>query len=207
MTPARVTQLTRFLLIRHGVTDHLGERISGRMPGVHLNERGQRSLARLRKEVLAIGVKRIFSSPLERCRETAEAIAEGKAITLKDEFLELDFGDWTGLTFDDLHRLEDWKRYNRQRSAVRTPGGESAYDVQFRAVHGLREIREENGGGVFAIITHADVIRALLCFALGMPLDFLLRLQIDPASLTEIEMDEHGMRVLRANWRPPADEC
>jgi probable phosphoglycerate mutase len=149
----------------------------------------------------------MFSSPLERCRETAQALAGGKAVTLRDEFLELDFGDWTGLTFDHLHRLEDWKRYNRQRSAVRAPGGESAYDVQYRAVGGLHQIREQNGAGVFAIVTHADVIRALLCFVLGMPLDFLLKLHIDPASLTEIEMDEHGMRVLRVNWRPSTDEC
>lgn len=207
MTPAILTKSTRFLLIRHGLTDHLGERISGRMPGVHLSDAGQRSLWRLGKEARAAKFDEIFSSPLERCRETAEAIAGGKAVLIRDDFLESDFGKWTGLTFDDLHRLDDWKRYNRQRSAVRAPDGESAYDVQYRAVRGLWQIRECFGGRVFAIVTHADVIRALVCFVLGMPLDYLLRLHIDPASLTEIEMDEHGMRVLRVNWQPPADEC
>jgi probable phosphoglycerate mutase len=199
--------LTRFLLIRHGITDHLGQRISGRMPGVRLSSEGRNSLAGLQKSVSAAGVTQVFSSPLERCRETAEGIAGGKNVTLRDEFQELDFGDWTGLTFSELHDLEAWKRYNRQRSTVKAPGGESAYDVQHRAVAGLLRIREENSSGVFAIVTHADVIRAVVCFMIGAPLDFLLRIQIDPASVTEIEIGEHGMRVLSVNSLPQKHEC
>ena len=207
MTPANLTKSIRFLLIRHAVTSHLGERISGRMPGVHLTPAGLSSLQKLEKEIRAIGFREIFSSPLERCRETAEAIAGGKPVLLRDEFLELDFGEWTGLRFEELHRLDEWRRYNRHRSAIRAPGGECAYDVQYRAVRGLFEIQESFGYGVFTIVTHADVIRALLCYVLQMSLDHLLRIHIEPASITEIEFDEYGMRVLRVNWQPSEYEC
>lgn len=172
------------------------------MPGVSLSPEGRESLSGLQKVVSGDGVKQVFSSPLERCRETAEVIAGEKSVTLRDEFQELDFGEWTGLTFSELHGLEAWRRYNAHRSTVKAPGGESAYDVQHRAVTGLLRIREENDSGVFAIVTHADVIRAVVCFVLAAPLDFLLRVQIDPASVTEIEVGEHGMRVLRVNSVP-----
>jgi broad specificity phosphatase PhoE len=206
VTPANLTEPSRFLLFRHGVTDHLSERITGRMPGVHLNAAGLQMANKMANELRAAGFRQLFSSPLERCRETAEVVADGAPIICWDEFLELDFGDWTGMTFEELHRREDWNRYNGQRSAVRAPAGESAYDVQCRTVRGLRRIREEYGGGSFAISTHADVIRAIVCFVLGMSLDFLLRLQIDPASITEIELTQHGMRLLRLNWQPSGNE-
>ena len=202
MTPVNLTEPSQFLLLRHGVTDHLGERITGRMPGVHLNAAGLEMANKIANELRSAGFSQLFSSPLERCRETAEVVADGRSIICWDEFVELDFGDWTGMTFEELYRREDWNRYNRQRSVVRAPAGESAYDVQCRAIRGLHRIRDEYGSGRFAISTHADVIRAIVCFVLGMSLDLLLRLQIDPASITEIELGEFGMRLLRLNWQP-----
>ncbi len=184
--------MIRILLIRHGNTELLGRVLYGRMPEIHLSSKGLRQA-----EILAQALKEryrlaeVISSPLERAIETARPIAKLQDLSFStDEGLnELDFGSWMGMPFPELHGSDHWKQYNDLRSTTSPPGGESMLAVQARAWTSLEKIRErhrDSKEAIAAMITHGDVIRALLVLLLGMPLDHLSRLEIAPASVSEI---------------------
>ena len=122
--------------------------------------------------------------------ETASIIAgcQNLNVEMDDRLNEMQFGEWTGLTFESLQGLDGWRRYNNNRSLQHAPGGETLMQVQARAWESVSEITERHVEKTVAVITHADVIRALLILFLGMPLDQLLRIRIDPASLTEVTL-------------------
>jgi broad specificity phosphatase PhoE len=192
--------MARFLLIRHGATAAIGQVLSGRTPGVHLTAKG-RTQAQVLAKVLKnrYALKGILSSPLERAIETAQPIAEaqGLSISLDDHFIEFDFGEWTGLAFSELDRRPEWREYNRYRSLYSAPRGESLADVQRRAWNGIQAVCPAIGDQTVAIVSHADVIRAVLLLVLGMPLDNVLRLAIPLASITELQVGE-GAPVVRS---------
>ena len=135
--------MTRLYLIRHGENDFvLRGAIAGRQPGIHLNDTGHAQAERLAHELHREGIERIYSSPLERCRETAEPLARRIGIKIEptDELLELDFGDWTGRTFAELDGCETWHRYNQFRSGTRIPGGELMLETQARVVGFVQDL-------------------------------------------------------------------
>jgi broad specificity phosphatase PhoE len=181
--------MTRILLIRHGSTDLLGRVLYGRMPGVHLNEEGRRQ-ARAAGQALnaRYTIDVVISSPLERATETAHFIAgpQNLEVSTDQGLNELEFGSWMGKPFSDLKQCEEWRHFNQLRSLTRAPGGESLIDVQARAWKSLENIQARHPDGTVAAITHGDVIRALLLLLLGMPLDHILRLEVAPASVSEI---------------------
>ena len=174
------------------------EGLCGRTPGIRLNEEGERQASAvgsaLRKEVELAAV---YTSPLERAVETAERIARPQNLTVarRDGLNELDFGSWRGLSFGELHERGDWHSYNRHRSLESAPGGESLAQVQTRAWRCLQEIMAAHDGQTVAAVSHGDVIRALLLLLLGMPLDFILRIEVGPASVTEIRFEDGEPRV------------
>src|SRR3982751_4279596 len=96
--------MTRFLLIRHAMTDSVGKSISGRSKGIHLNAEGITQAQELAVRLTNLSVDSIYSSPLERAVETALPVAEllGHHTTVWEDFLEIDFGDWTGSTIEAL---------------------------------------------------------------------------------------------------------
>lgn len=193
--------MTTFLLIRHAAGDHVGKTIVGRSPGVHLNELGRRQADRLAEQLSAEPVQAIYSSPLERARETAEPIARrlGLEVRTADEITELDFGDWTGRSLDELAADPTWQRFNTFRSGTRIPGGELMQEVQTRIVSYIERLRTESPEGSIALVSHGDVIRGAVAYYLGMPLDLLLRLEISPASVTAIAIAGEGPQVLYVN--------
>lgn len=181
--------MTRILLIRHGSTDLLGRVLYGRMPGVHLNEQGRkqaRGVGKGLKERYVIDA--VVSSPLERATETAQLIADpyGLDVATDEGLNELDCGMWIGKPFPELKESESWSQYNQLRSLVRAPGGESLLEVQARAWKSLESIQSRCPETTVAAITHGDVVRSLLLLLLGMPLDHISRLEIEPASVSEI---------------------
>lgn len=197
--------MIRILLIRHGSTDLLGRVLYGRMPGVHLNAEG-----RQRAQKVADALKKryplteVVSSPMERAIETAQFIssAQGLGISVDEGINEIDFGSWKGESFEDLAKSEGWKRYNEIRSVYRPPGGEFLTEVQTRAWGTLQTIiarhRNEDMPTV-AVVTHGDVIRALLMLLLGMPVDYIHRFEIAPASVSEIVLGHGQPRVCTMN--------
>jgi probable phosphoglycerate mutase len=127
---------------------------------------------------------------MERTVETANilAAAEGVNVEVDSRFNELDFGAWQGTTFAKLMEYPLWAEYNQYRSIHRPPGGESVIEVQGRAWKGIQSLCERFGQSTVLVVSHADVIRSILVLALGMPPDNILRLDIPPASISELSV-------------------
>lgn len=192
--------MTTFLLIRHAHNDFLGRGIAGRTPGVHLNDVGKRESDSLAAS-LAVQVDAIYSSPLERARETAEPLAArtGLPIQIAEELLEIDFGEWSGRSVEELRALDTWRVFNTFRSSVRIPGGETLVEVQSRMLGFIQRIAREMPGARVALFSHGDPLKTVLAYYLGMPLDFLMRLELSPASVSSLDLSEHGVRVAYIN--------
>lgn len=145
----------------------------------------------------------MYSSPLERARETAAAIAGPQDLEVAEAtgLNEVDFGEWTGRSFADLEGDERWGRFNSARSITRIPGGEMMLEVQARAVAELLSLAEHHREAVVVAVSHGDVLRSVLAFVLGLSLDQMHRLEVDPASVSTIEVQPWGARVLAINDR------
>ena len=191
---------TNFLFIRHGAHDYLGRAIAGRLPGVHLNELGRKQAEHLAAKLSLLPVDAIYSGPLERVRETAEPICRHFNLPhqVADEFTEIGVGEWQDRPFTELSQLTLWQQINTFRSSTQFPGGELMLEVQVRALRKLNELRGKHRFVV--VVTHGDVVRAVMAHFLGMHLDLFLRIEIDPASLSLVEYgDDYAIvRLLNA---------
>jgi broad specificity phosphatase PhoE len=189
------------LLIRHGETDWLGERLAGRLPEIHLNARGREKADALAAMLRPIPLEKIYSSPLERAIETAEPTARAAGLQIiRDERLqEVDFGELTGKPFTELRGTPIWQEVHHTPAMVRYPGGESLADAQDRVVRMVEEIRAAAGHGNVALFTHADAIRLTLAHFLQMPLAAYHVLITDPASVSVILAGEKTIRVAGIN--------
>jgi probable phosphoglycerate mutase len=195
--------MTLFHLLRHGERVD-GRVLAGRMDGIGLTERGRAEIAAVAELLADDAVAAIYASPLQRTRESAEIVAArlGLPIVYRDDLIELDFGEWTGFTFDEIRADPRWPPWNTRRSLATIPGGESMRAVQRRIVDGLLAIGEAHPEAAVVLVSHGDVIRAALVFALGMPLDFYNRIEVGLGSLSTLRIDEAGVRVLAINRRP-----
>ena len=191
--------MTLFYLVRHAHTDAVGHTLAGRATGYGLNQRGWEEAARLAGMFRDLHVPCICVSPRLRARETAGAIAAVTGAPVRDEagLDEIDFGAWTGLSFHDLQGQPQWQGWNAFRSLEGTPGGETMLQVQARAVDVLQRLHAE--GGAYVLVSHADVVRAILAYALGTPLDLMQRITVDPASLSVVELLDRDLRVTLVN--------
>lgn len=192
---------TTFLLIRHGAHVLGGGRIAGRSEEARLSPLGIEQAARMTERVAALPVKAIYSSPVRRCRETAQPLAQrlNLPVQLNDALAEIDFGQWQGQTIDALRPQEPWKQWNAFRSGSTTPGGESMLAVQTRIVAEMLRLRPLHDNEVIALVSHADVIKAATAYFLGVPLDLFLRIEISLASVSVINIGDYGPWVLCVN--------
>ena len=193
--------MTTLLLVRHGHTDAAGKRLTGRAPGVHLNELGRRQAERLVERLDGVRIDTIVSSPLERCRETAAPLAKarGRAVDVGRAWIEVGYGEWTGRSISQLRRTKLWRRVMFAPSNVRFPGGESLLQVQGRAVDATLDIAARHARGTVVVVSHADVIRLLVAHVAGMHADHLQRLSIDTASSTAVSISDGFARLLTVN--------
>jgi probable phosphoglycerate mutase len=189
------------LLVRHAMCDPVGRSLAGRTPGVHLNAEGRAQAEQLAERVGDLRLDGVYSSPLERARETAAPVARCARVEVEpvEAFTELDFGAWTGCTFSELEGDGLWRRFNTQRSVARPPGGESMLEVQARVVEGLDELRRRHPDGRVMVVSHADVIRSVVAHLAGIPLDLFQRLEISPASVTTVELGADHMLIKSVN--------
>jgi broad specificity phosphatase PhoE len=193
-----------FHLLRHGEHGLLGRVLAGRMPGVGMTERGRAEIAAQAERLAGEKIAAIYASPLQRTRETAEIVAErlGLPIGFRDDLIELDFGEWTGATFDSIRADPRWQAWSTQRSLATIPGGESMRAVQQRVVATVVELSERHPHETVLLVSHGDVIRSALVFLLGMPLDFYNRIEIGQGSISTVRIDTSGIRILALNDRP-----
>jgi broad specificity phosphatase PhoE len=112
---------------------------------------------------------------------------------------EVNFGRWSGQTFEALEGDPLWRRWNTVRSLVRTPGGETMLDVQSRVLNLIEALTSTCDGRRIALVTHADVIKAAVCHILGLPIDAWPKFDIDPASITVVVAGDWGAKVVTLN--------
>jgi probable phosphoglycerate mutase len=171
------------------------------MPGVHISEEGKDQAARLAEVLAARRIDAIFSSPLERTLETAAPLAErlGLKVETSPAFGELRPGEWTGRDFSVLDEDPRWKIYNSFRSGTRPPGGELIAEVQTRFVAEMERLRADYPEATMAVFSHGDPIKSAVAYYAGIPLDLFLRIEIGPACMSTVEVNDWGPRVLGVN--------
>ncbi len=197
-----MTQSTLILLVRHGQTPTTGTVLPGRAPGLHLSERGRAQADAVAERLSGLPVHAVYSSPLERARETAEPTAARAGLTVNEDagLLECDFGDWTGAALAGLTGLPEWQTVQHNPSAFRFPNGEGFSGMQARIVDSLEGLRAAHPGAVVVCFSHADPIKAAVAHALGTHLDLFQRIMISPASVSAISYtDGQAPAVLTVN--------
>jgi probable phosphoglycerate mutase len=194
--------MTTVLLVRHGLTAMTGPVLAGWTPGVHLDDRGMGQAAALAERLRPVPVAAIVSSPLERCQETAAALAAGRdaIVATEDRLGECRYGDWTGQELKKLAKDPLWKVVQAHPSAAEFPGGEALRDTQARAVDAVRDHNKRLGeDATWIAVSHGDVIKAIVADALGLHLDLFQRIQVDPCSVTVIRYTSLRPFILRMN--------
>jgi probable phosphomutase (TIGR03848 family) len=197
--------MTTVLLLRHGrTTANTGGVLAGWTPGVQLDETGTAQVQAVGERLAKVPLAAIVSSPLERCRETADAIVVGRELAVQsdDRLGEARYGDWTGKTIKELVKDPLWKVVQQHPSAAVFPGpdGEGLAQTQARAVAAVREWNAKLGpDAVWLACSHGDVIKAILADALGLHLDQFQRIVVDPASVSVVTYTETRPFVVRMN--------
>ena len=197
--------MTTVLLLRHGrTTANTGGVLAGWTPGVQLDETGTAQVGAVAERLSKVPLAAVVSSPLERCRQTADAVAQGRDLEVQsdDRLGEARYGDWTGRTLKELVKEPLWKVVQQHPSAAVFPGpeGEGLAQTQARAVAAVREWNAKLGpDAVWLACSHGDVIKSILADALGLHLDQFQRIVVDPASVSVVTYTETRPFVVRVN--------
>jgi probable phosphomutase (TIGR03848 family) len=197
------------LLVRHGrTTANATGLLAGRTAGVLLDQTGRDQAAVTGQRLAAVPLVGVVTSPLERCRETAQRIVDRQPGTLlmpvEDDLSECDYGDWQGRTLKDLSAEKLWSVVQTQPSAVTFPGGEAMAAMQARSVAAIRRLdaafeAEHGPDAVWAAVSHGDIIKSILADALGMHLDLFQRLNVGPASVSIVHYGSTRPAVYATN--------
>ena len=190
--------MARLLLIRHAPTPETGKKLTGRLPNISLGEAGE-EIAHSTAECLAdVKIKAIYTSPITRTAETAAIIARPHRLDPieVDGVQEVDFGTWQGRNLSDLRKLKLWGQVITTPSQARFPGGESFPEMQTRAVTACNEIASRHRKQTVAIVSHSDVIKAILAHYLGQPLDTFQRIIVSPASVSVVHVPTLGFPMV-----------
>lgn len=194
------------VLVRHATCAQMNSVLLGRGIDPPLDERGEGQARVVAARLLAIPELIVASSPRRRARHTAGIIAAMRDTVVKivPQVDEVDFGSWSGQSFDDLAADPQWRRWNKYRGVSRTPAGDCIRDVQERAFTHLRKLAQTSHGETAVIVTHAEVIRSIVLLAQQAPLDDYLRVEILPASLTRLTIEGEQLRLESVNERAAA---
>lgn len=193
--------MLEIILIRHGQTDWNQERrIMGRLP-IPLNKTGKKESELLASALSEIKIDAIYTSPLMRTLQTARILARNQALKVNHahELAEIDYGEWVGKTFDEVSREKNFITYHKTPKHAQAPGGEKMTAVYERAVSLVEKIRKAHVKGRVVLVSHADVIKAILIHYLGMDLNQLLTFRIDNSSLSLLWFNEKRARVMAVN--------
>jgi probable phosphomutase (TIGR03848 family) len=205
--------VTLVLLLRHGANDWVHGRLAGWTPGVHLNAEGRRQADDLGRRLADLPIDALYSSPLERCVETAQAVASprGLAIELDEQIGEVRYGDWQGAELKELYKHELWPGVQHYPSGTRFPQGETLGEAQMRIVSAIDRLRSRHPKQTIAVVSHADLIKLATAYYIGLHIDLFQRLVIQPCSITALQFETMGPRLMACNetgnlthLRPPA---
>jgi probable phosphomutase (TIGR03848 family) len=196
--------MTTLWFVRHGVTSHTGHKLSGWLPDVHLTEEGRAQADATAELLSTTNLEAVYSSPIDRTRETAAAIAarHGLPVRTRRTLGEVEYGKWTNRSFKVLSRQRLWSVVQRWPSAVRFPEGETLREVQSRALTEVEKIAEHHPNAMVCVVSHADVIKLVLAHYLGIHIDLFQRIVIAPASVSGVRLTSDGPRILSMNVSP-----
>jgi 2,3-bisphosphoglycerate-dependent phosphoglycerate mutase len=195
------------ILARHGrTTANATGVLAGRSAGVHLDDHGIEQARQAAGRLEGLPLARAVSSPMERCRETADLLVAGRGIEVQAEpgLVECDYGSWTGRSMKELVKEDLWKVVQAHPAGVRFPEGEAMAEMSARAVSSVRDIdavvaAEQGDDAIWLAVSHGDVIKAILADALGLHLDQFQRIVADPASLSVVRDSPTRPYVLGVN--------
>jgi len=191
------------LLVRHGAHDLIDRSLCGRTHDIALNGAGQRQAQSLAEHLSRMPVTQIQASPRRRALETAKPVAAKLGLNLStcDALDEVDFGAWSGQTFEDLGRDLAWRQWNENRASARAPGGESMCEAQARIIAHIKTLHSATPDACVVMITHAEMVRAAALSWLSLPLDAWWRIEVPPASITRIEIGSIRPSQVSTAWR------
>jgi len=192
----------RILLIRHSLTPETGKRLSSTDPDIPLSPEGRSLAEALGSSLAAVPLNAVYTSPHRRCVETATAVAKGRRLRprVNRSFVEADYGKWLGRPLKSLYRLKAWQELMLTPSRFRFPDGETLQEVQDRAVNGIESLASKHADGAIAISTHGDVVKVILAYYLGVPLDLSHRIDPMPASVSVVDVSGAMPRVPVVNF-------
>ena len=198
----------RLVLIRHAHSEaNAAGILSGRLPNVHLSEKGIKPAADLSQRLGSFPVAQLRISPMERCFETIQPWINDFPVPRSKNFApvidhnisEVDYGVWSGKKLSVLSKNKLWKTVQESPSRMYFPSGEGIAQMQARAMQSVHELADLKKKGAGVIVSHGDVIKAIVASALGIHLDEFQRVVIDPASITVIEYSGIKPRILLLN--------
>lgn len=197
--------MTTFFFVRHGVTSHTGNKLSGWMPDIHLSDEGRAQAEAVADRLIQVPFRAVYASPIERTMETAHPIAARHKLEIETDAAlgEVDFGRWTNRSFKTLVRTKLWTTVQMFPSGARFPDGETLRGVQSRAVDEIERLRRKHPKHTVCCVSHADVIKLVVAHYLGMHIDLFQRIDIAPASVTVVAVSDTGPRVLSVNATSP----
>lgn len=191
------------VLVRHGENEWVKKhRLAGWIPGVHLNKNGHKQAKQVAKRLADLPVKAVYSSPVTRCRETAEYVADihRQEVIEVDDLGEVRYGRWEGKKIKKLARKRPWHAVQFYPSRFRFPEGEALRETQFRAIQAVEELSNRHAEDAIVVVSHADLIKLILAHYLGVHIDLFQRISVFPASVSVLSLSDHGaVRVLRIN--------
>lgn len=192
-----------FLLIRHAENEYVAKgRLAGRLPGVHLNDKGKQQAESLATALVKAPIKAIYSSPMERCKETAQPLAAALDLKIapREGLIEVDFGDWQDKTLKQLRRRKLWKVVQGNPSRMQFPGGETFSNAQQRIVQEVETLAQEHSPkDLIACFSHSDLIKLAISYYLGQPIDLFQRIMIAPASISTLHLGKMGAQIINVN--------
>ncbi len=195
--------MATILLARHGENNWVKEnRLAGWTPGVVLNDNGHEQAKGLAERLAHLPIKAIYTSPLERCVQTAEHVAKPHSLDLIEfpEMGEVKYGEWEGEKIAELSKKKEWHTIQFFPSRFGFPEGETLRGVQARAVDAIEMLAERHSDEMVIVCAHADVIKLVLAHYLGAHIDLFQRIGLSPASVSVLGLGEHGgVRVMRVN--------
>jgi broad specificity phosphatase PhoE len=199
----------RLLLLRHGEVEQSYHRVFGGRIDMELSPRGHEQAAALARYLRSGPLDAIYVSPMRRAQQTLAPLAgqSSARAVVKPEFREVDFGDWTGLTWEQVHsrfgiHAFDWLE---QLAAAAIPNAESARTFRARVEPPLREIVAAHAGQTVAVVCHGGVVRMILSILLDLPIARMAAFEIDYASLTRVEVHANKTEVTLLNFTPWRD--
>jgi broad specificity phosphatase PhoE len=194
------------VLVRSATTPQMNSVLLGRTVDRPLDERGEGQARFVAQRLLAVPELIIESSPRRRARHTAGIIASARDSTVRiaPQMDDIDFGSWSGQSFEALATDPQWRRWNKYRGVSRTPAGESIRDVQERVLAHFRKLQQTFDAETVAIVTHVEVIRSVVLLALEAPIDDYARFEFGPASMTKLTVDGPQLRVETVNEQAAA---